>query len=65
MAQPLLLFPDPPPPILVQTLDFAGIPYVAVSNASVAMASEPADGWGGAVVVADEDPETARRYEKD
>ncbi len=59
MTQPLLLFPDPPPPILVQTLDFAGLTYKAVSNASVAMAEEPADGWGGAVICADEEPESA------
>ena len=59
MTQPLLLFPDPPPPLLAQTLDFANIPYIAVANTSVAMAVEPADGWAGAVIVADGAPETA------
>ena len=59
MTQPLLLFPDPPPPLLAQTLDFANIPYIAVANTSVAMAAEPTDGWAGAVIVADDDPETA------
>ena len=59
MTQPLLIFPDPPPPLLVQTLDFANIPYIAVANTSVAMSVEPADGWAGAVIVAEEDPENA------
>jgi len=55
--EPLLVFPDPPPPLLAQTLDLAGYPWKAVSNASVAAANEPADGWAGAVIVAEEDPE--------
>ena len=57
--EPLLVFPDPPPPLLAQTLDLAGYPWKAVANASVATQSEPADGWAGAVVCADEDPEGA------
>ena len=57
--EPLLVFPDPPPPLLAQTLDLAGYPWKAVTNASVATQSEPADGWAGAVVCADEDPEGA------
>ncbi|MFZ4515592.1 MAG: winged helix-turn-helix domain-containing protein [Acidimicrobiia bacterium] len=57
--EPLLLYPDPPPPLLVQTLDLAGYPWKAVSNVSVATQSEPTDGWGGAIVCADEDPEGA------
>ena len=56
---PLLVFPDPPPPLLAQTLDLAGHPWKAVQNVSIATQSEPADGWGGAVVCADEDPEGA------
>jgi len=59
MPAPLLVFPDPPPPILAQTLDLAGFGWKAVANAAVATASEPATGWGGAVVCADDDPETA------
>jgi hypothetical protein len=58
-AQPLLVFPDPPPPLLAQTLDLAGYSWKACSNVSEATASEPADGWGGAVLVADDDPEGA------
>ena len=57
--QPLLVYPDPPPAMLVQTLDLAGIEWIAVANASVAMGAEPADGWGGAVICCDEDAETA------
>jgi len=59
MAAPLLVFPDPPPPLLAQTLDLGGHAWKAVTNASVATQHEPADGWGGAIVVADEDPEGA------
>jgi DNA-binding response OmpR family regulator len=55
----MLVFPDPPPAMLVQTLDLAGYSWKAVSNASVAAAHEPPDGWSGAVVCADEDPEGA------
>ena len=57
--QPLLVYPDPPPPLFAQTLDLAGYPWKACANASMAAASEPADGWSGAIVVADEDPEGA------
>ena len=55
----LLVWPEPAPPLLVQTLDLAGWPWKSVSNVSVATAAEPVDGWAGAVVVADEDPEGA------
>ncbi len=58
-AEPLLVFPDPPPPLLAQTLDLAGYPWKAVENSAVALQHEPRDGWAGAVVIADEDPEGA------
>ena len=57
--EPLLVFPDPPPPLLAQTLDLAGHPWKAVGNVCIATQAEPADGWAGAVVCADEDPEGA------
>jgi len=57
--EPLLVFPDPPPPLLAQTLDLSGYPWKAVANASVAAASEPADGWSGAVISSEDDPEGA------
>ena len=53
----VLVFPDPPPPLLVRTLDLAGQQWKAVGNAAVAMQGEPADGWMGAVVCAEDDPE--------
>jgi DNA-binding response OmpR family regulator len=56
---PLLVYPDPPPPLLAQTLDLAGWTWVAVGNASEAMAKEPSAGWAGAVVCADIDDEGA------
>jgi two-component system, OmpR family, alkaline phosphatase synthesis response regulator PhoP len=57
--QPLLVFPDPPPPTLVQTLDFAGLKWAAVASALNADRAEPEEGWGGAIIVADTDPEGA------
>lgn len=57
--QTLLLFPDPPPPTLVQTLDFAGVPWAAAATSAAADRIEPEEGWGGAIIVADTDPEGA------
>src|ERR1700712_5427682 len=57
--EPLLVFPDPPPPLLAQTLDLAAYPWKAVENSAIAVQHEPRDGWAGAVIVADEDPEGA------
>jgi two-component system, OmpR family, alkaline phosphatase synthesis response regulator PhoP len=55
----ILVYPDPPPPLLAQTLDLSGHAWKAVTNASVATSQEPSGGWAGAVVVGDEDPEGA------
>jgi DNA-binding response OmpR family regulator len=57
--EPLLLFPDPAPPVLAQTLDLAGYPWKAAGSATVADRMEPEDGWAGVVVCADEDPDGA------
>lgn len=57
--EPLLVFPDPPPPDLAQTLDLGGYPWKAAANASVAVQHEPPDGWAGAVVCTADDPEGA------
>jgi two-component system, OmpR family, alkaline phosphatase synthesis response regulator PhoP len=57
--EPLLLFPDPAPPALAQALDMGGYPWKAVSSAQMADRVEPDDGWSGAIVCADADPETA------
>lgn len=52
---PLLVFPNPPPPELAQTLDLAGYSWKAVANAAVAEVYEREHDWSGAVLVADED----------
>jgi len=57
--EPLLVFPDPPPPLLVQTLDLAGYRWKAAENVSAAAQAEPSEGWAAAVVVCEEDPEGA------
>ena len=57
--EPLLLFPDPAPPVLAQTLDLAGYPWKAVLSFDAAAAAEPEDGWSGAVVDASTDPDGA------
>ena len=53
----LLVYPDPPSPLLAQTLDLAGLAWKAVANSSIAMAQAPEGGWAGAVVCADDDPD--------
>jgi DNA-binding response OmpR family regulator len=57
--EPLLLYPDPAPPSLAQALDLAGYPWKAVASADDAARVEPEDGWAGAIVCADTDPEGA------
>ncbi|MGH9165442.1 MAG: winged helix-turn-helix domain-containing protein [Acidimicrobiales bacterium] len=57
--EPLLVFPDPPPPSLTQSLDLAGYLWRAAAGPDAATAHEPEDGWAGAVVCADVDPEAA------
>jgi len=57
--EPLLLFPDPPPAELAQTLDLGGYPWKAVADERAAQTSELDDGWAGAIVCADQDPEGA------
>jgi hypothetical protein len=54
--EPLLLFPDPPPPALCQALDLGGYPWKAVGAAMLVDRLEPEDGWSGAVVSAEDDP---------
>ena len=57
--EPLLLHPDPAPPALAQALDLAGYPWKAAGTADVAARVEPEDGWAGALIAADRDPEGA------
>ncbi len=56
---PLLLFPDPPPAELAQALDLGGYPWKSVADERAAQLAEPDDGWAGAIVCADADPEGA------
>ena len=57
--EPILLFPDPVPPELAQALDLAGYPWKAVADETAASRLEPTEGWAGAIVAADTDPERA------
>ncbi|HEX4822569.1 MAG TPA: response regulator transcription factor [Acidimicrobiales bacterium] len=57
--EPLLLYPDPPPPELAQALDLGGYPWKSVADELNAQRVEPDDGWAGAIICADIDPEGA------
>jgi DNA-binding response OmpR family regulator len=57
--EPLLLYPDPPPPELAQALDLAGYAWKAVADDQAATTNEPDDGWGGAIVVVGNDQDGA------
>ncbi len=57
--EPLLLFPDPPPPELAQALDLGGYPWKAANDELAAQRAEPDEGWAGAIVCADKDPDGA------
>ena len=59
MGDLLVVFPDPPPALLAQTLDLGGYRWKAVGNAAVATQHEPGEGWLGAVVCAENDPDDA------
>ena len=56
---PILVYPDPPPAVLVQTLDLAGYRWVSASTPQAAERLEPDDGWSGVIVTADVDPDGA------
>jgi DNA-binding response OmpR family regulator len=55
--EPILLFPDPVPPELAQALDLAGYPWKAAADETDAARLEPDDGWAGAIVCANVEPE--------
>ncbi len=57
--EPLLVFPDPPPAGVSPVLDAAGYPWRAATTSEEAARAEPEDGWSGAVICAEEDPEGA------
>ena len=56
---PILVFPDPPPAVLAQTLDLAGYRWLSASTPGAAERLEPDDGWAGVIVAADADPDGA------
>jgi len=58
-VEPLLLFPNPAPPPLLQTLELGRYPYFEVNSPEEAQRKEPEDGWAGAVICADADPDGA------
>ena len=58
---PLLVFPEPPPPELAQCLDLGDWTWKAVGDPDRVVAEEPDEGWAGAVVSADSDPDGAIR----
>lgn len=55
----VVVFPDPTPTDLARTLDLSGFRWKSVASADEANRNEPAQGWKGAVVVCDDDPEAA------
>ncbi len=57
--EPLLVFPEPAPAELIASLDLGGYAHKIVSNESEVTSAEPEDGWSGAVICADADPEGA------
>ncbi len=59
MTETFLLFPDPAPSDLVRSLDLAGYNWTAVGGVEDLSTTEPEEGWTGAIIVADEQPERA------
>ena len=57
--EPLLVFPEPAPAELIASLDLGGYAHKTVSNEAEVASAEPEDGWSGAVICADADPEGA------
>jgi DNA-binding response OmpR family regulator len=58
-VEPLLVFPDPVPAEVVAALAGAGYPHKAVPDERGSVVLEPEDGWAGAVICADTDPDAA------
>ena len=56
--EPWLVYPDPPPPELVQTLELAGHTWKAVVDEVAVNRMEIDATWSGAVVVLGDSPET-------
>ena len=57
--EPLLVYPEPAPAPLVQSLDVGGYPWVAVGASADVDDLQPDDGWSGAIICANSDAEVA------
>jgi len=57
--EPLLVYPDSPPQALAQTLDVGGYPWLAVGRTDDVESLQPDDGWSGAILCAEPDPDGA------
>ncbi|HXW35529.1 MAG TPA: response regulator transcription factor [Acidimicrobiales bacterium] len=57
--EPLLCYPDPLPAELALALERAGYPWKAVARPEHAETDEPEDGWAGAVICAEVEPQSA------
>jgi two-component system alkaline phosphatase synthesis response regulator PhoP len=57
--EPLLVYPEPGPPQLAQALDVGGYPWLAVSRPDDVEDLQPDDGWSGAIICAEDDPDGA------
>lgn len=55
----IAVFPENPSPELARTLDLAGYRWKAFASADAVTKGEPAEGWLGAIVMADQDIEGA------
>ena len=55
----LLVYPDPPPTSLAQTLDLGGYEWRAVGSVGASERNEPDSGWTAAIICADDDPDGA------
>jgi DNA-binding response OmpR family regulator len=58
-VEPLLCFPDPLPSEVALALDRAAFAWKAIGRPDMVRASEPEDGWAGALICADSQPENA------
>ena len=57
--EPLLVHPDPPPPELARLLDLGGYAWKPCAGEREALNETPDDGWGGAIVVINEQSDAA------
>jgi DNA-binding response OmpR family regulator len=58
-VEPLLVYPDPPPAALLDCLRAASWEMCLVRSAEEALKSAPDDGWPGAIVATEDDPDGA------